>query len=372
MKKYSNVSNWNFYNSVNTIFEIGAHKKLNKIISAKEPILLITSKNFISNGTISYIAAKLNKRIFVYGKVNPNPPLDELDKLTSELKNNKFKFNSIIAVGGGSVIDTAKVLSFTLKNNKKNILHKIFRKNQKIIWQEIIPTYVLPTTSGSGSEATCFATIWDDIYLKKYSLSNALLYPKFTILDPSLTTLLPKHLTLITALDAISHSLESLWNKNKTEISESLSKKSLNLSIYALPKILKKLDDIELRSKLMISSYLAGIAISQTRTAIAHSISYPLTLNYNIPHGLAASFTLKTLIKQNIKYLSENEIDKKNLNKLINILSNFKLNRWILSYASCEEIISLKKQMITKNRSDNYINKSYNLEKIIYESLKNN
>ena len=167
-------------------------------------------------------------------------------------------------------------------------------------------------------------------------------------------------------IPTLTPSFFNLWNKNKTEISESLSKKSLSLSIFALPKILKKLDDIELRGKLIISSYLAGIAISQTRTSIAHSISYPLTLNYNIPHGLAASFTLKTLIKQNIKYLSENGIDKKNLEKLINILSKFKLNRLILSYASFEEIISLKNQMFTKNRSDNYIDKSYNFIQLYY------
>jgi alcohol dehydrogenase len=162
-----------------------------------------------------------------------------------------------------------------------------------------VPVVAIPTTAGTGAEVTPFGTVWNHTEKKKYSIAGEDLFPQLAILDPELTLGMPTEVTIASGLDAISHAMESAWNRNATPVTLGLVAKSLRLSMQSLAAASENPADIEARSSMMQASTLAGLAISQSRTALAHSISYPLTATYNLPHGLACSFTLPALLSFN-------------------------------------------------------------------------
>ena len=162
-----------------------------------------------------------------------------------------------------------------------------------------IPIIAIPTTAGTGAEVTSFGTIWDNAFNKKYSVTGIDLYPNTALLDSELTISVPLETTVSTGLDVVSHALESTWNKNASNITLSFCEKSLKIALSTLGKLILDPQDIFLREKMMEASLLSGLAISQTRTSLAHSISYPLTTHFGLPHGFACSFSLPEILKFN-------------------------------------------------------------------------
>lgn len=156
---------------------------------------------------------------------------------------------------------------------------------------------------------------------KKYSMTGMNIYPDAALLDPSLSLTLQYENTLISALDSISHSLESIWNINKTPISEIYARSALKMIIKSLPDLLENLSSINLRSQMQTASMLAGISISQTQTAIAHEMSYPLTLHYKVPHGLASSYFLIDLITYYLQQKPDTYF-KIIMTEILNLLKN--------------------------------------------------
>jgi len=154
-----------------------------------------------------------------------------------------------------------------------------------------------------------WGTIWDMDAKKKYSLSHQYLYPTIAILDGNLTSTLPIDISIITTLDALSHSFESIWNKNANSTSTDYAVKAISSILINVPALKENPDDINIRKSLLKASTQAGLAFSNTKTAAAHSISYPLTIYYGIPHGIASSISLISLLNMN-KDLIEKPIKK--------------------------------------------------------------
>lgn len=199
----------------------------------------------------------------------------------------------IVAFGGGSVIDTAKALAVSAGD---------FANVQMMLENGVdaplaTPIIAVPTTSGTGSEVTCWATIWDTDARKKYSLNRADLYPEHAIVDPRTSLGVPRDLTLATGLDALSHALESIWNINANPISTNHAIFAATELLDALPRLLDRLDDVALRARVAKASLLAGLAFSNTKTALAHSLSYYLTLHHGTVHGIACSFCLPAVMR---------------------------------------------------------------------------
>lgn len=346
-------SDWNHFNPVD--IRVGVNSiDLIKEITLPGRILLVTSDGCTKRGLTEKIKSLLNKtELIIYDKVSPNPELNDIDNAATELKTSTF--SGIIAVGGGSVLDFAKVLSVLLFPGQNISLSRILRSNEPIEWNGKIPLIAIPTTSGTGAEVTPFATVWDSLTYRKFSLSHSLIYPNYAFLDPALTLSLPLEITLNTALDCVSHALESLWNKNRTPLSKVLAVESLNYVLESLPAVLDNPQDILLRSKIQTASLLAGICISQTKTALAHSISYPLTLRLSVPHGLACSFSLVTLIDV---FLIQNNEEETHLKPLLiqirKLLISLNLRERILKIASYDDIIQLSGEMNDPNRAGNF------------------
>lgn len=346
------IMNWSFYNPVAVRAGVDVFRDLKKWIPAGKT-LLVTDAIFTKIGRAEMIAEMLGRdNLVLFDAGKSNPELDDIDKACRDFRDGDF--SAVIAMGGGSVIDVAKVLSVMLDGEGGVTLDEIFRKGKKHDMNSRLFLAAIPTTAGTGSEVTPFATVWDSASGKKFSFASEVMFPSIALLDPSLTLSLPEDVTLYTALDAISHALESLWNRNTNPVSESFAMHSLKMVRGALPLVLKRPDDIMIRARMQWASMLAGLCISQTKTAIAHSISYPLTLKLNMPHGLSCGFTLGALIDV---FLDTGPVDdgiRKLLLDIKELLDGLNLKKRVLEFGTLDTIVSLIPEMYSPERADNY------------------
>ncbi len=289
---------WEFYNPVHIVFGVDTLRLVGEFVDGSH-ILFLTTSGFTKRGLTDEVAGMLDSSLVeIVDNIEPNPELAQLERLVEDLRH--MDFDTIVALGGGSVIDTAKVISAVLPRIGKGFsLRAHLERNAGELTETGIPVVAIPTTAGTGAEVTPFATVWDLGAKKKYSLSGQGLFPKVALVDPSLTLTLPREQTLISGLDAVSHAFESIWNRNATPITIMYATESLRIAMPTLPLVVEELGNLEHRTKMLQASLFAGLAISNTRTALAHSISYPLTLNYGVPHGLACSFALPAILRFN-------------------------------------------------------------------------
>lgn len=339
-------------------------------------VLLVTSPSMLNNGIVKRLSACLldaNSHITldIISSISPNPELSDLQNTSQSYG----VVDCIVALGGGSVIDSAKVLSrwlvapetsfddLLLQGEKEDTDSKQVHKHD--IERTKIPLITVPSTSGTGSEVTPFATIWDSSTQTKYSLGAVL--PSLAILDPSICLSLPRQETLYGGLDALSHCLESLWNKNATQQSIEyayLGLEELLQGFNAALNISNKRvnntnasssdtkDELTARQHMQRGACLAGLAIASTKTAIAHALSYPITLHYKVPHGLACSFTLLSIMKHYGP--ADLGIDSAISNQVISLLSSLSLDKEIAKYTQGQSIVDTIELELDPSRAGNF------------------
>lgn len=283
-----------FYNPVHIEFGEGSLNFLPRYVASRKA-LLVTSEGFVTRGVVSELE-KNNNFIKVISNIQPNPTIQEVDRIRQHLIYESF--DVIVALGGGSVIDVAKAIA--PYETDKNLLQLV--KDGLPTSCKTKPIIAIPTTAGTGSEVTMWGTLWDKENKIKYSISDERLYCETAILDVNLHMTLPLTLTIQTGADALSHALESLWNKNTNPISQAYAYKACHLITENLVPLTKDLRNKDLREKMLLASYYAGVAFSNTQTAIAHAMSYYMTLHKNVPHGIAASITLPAIIEEGMKH----------------------------------------------------------------------
>lgn len=188
------------------------------------------------------------------------------------------------------MIDAAKVLAAS-KGDFEDIRSHLVDK-VPLDASAILPIIAVPKTSGTGSEVTSWATVWDTANSSKYSLAHPRLYPEAAVVDPALIVAAPHGLTLATGPDALSHELESIWNVNGNPVSANYAVEAAREIMETLPRLLENLGDVGLRARQARASLLAGFAFSNTKTALAHNISYDITLKSGTIDGVACSFSL--------------------------------------------------------------------------------
>tara|TARA_Y100000591_G_scaffold331984_1_gene367697 strand:+ start:5235 stop:6329 length:1095 start_codon:yes stop_codon:yes gene_type:complete len=273
------------------------------------------------------------------------------------------KFDGVLAIGGGSVMDTAKVVMAYIGTGINDIKKLLKIKSS---FKNKVPSIFIPTTHGTGSEVTMWGTIWNTTEKKKYSISHPDLYPSTAILDGQLTLSLPLTTSIVTIMDALSHSFESIWNKNANPISTKYAIEAIKVILSNVDKFKKNPKNNKIRTRILIASNKAGLAFSNTKTAAAHAISYPLTQYYGIPHGIAASMSLIPLLKINHDKISNilkdinRETNIRDSNELINKIKdipkgiiNFSLRQWGVNEFDIENTILPK--CFTPGRMENNI-----------------
>ena len=274
-----------FYLPTKVHFGQGKVKKVGKIAKKYgEKALVVTGRTSARKlGFLELIEKELKKegvKFSFFEKIEPNPSIDTVKKGAEFFKQERC--DMIIALGGGSSLDAAKVIGIMVKNPAP--LSSYFGKNK--VKEEIPPLIAIPTTSGTGSEVTPYAVITDteNDHVKKV-IADPHLFPKEALLDPELTITLPPSVTSDTGIDALSHAVESYLSKKSFPLSQTIALEAIRIIGIYLPRAVKRPDDLEARTYLMYASLLAGMVIAQTGATILHTMGYPLTSNFNIPHG---------------------------------------------------------------------------------------
>ena len=230
--------------------------------------------------------------------IEPNPDVSFLAAMYERFWREHADCEAVVAVGGGSAIDTAKALMVGTNSGRFDELIALLSGGAPFTPSAVKALVAVPTTAGTGSEVTPWATIWDRASGRKHSLHLRETWPETAIIDPELMLTLPHAVTLQSGLDALSHALEAIWNVNANPISDTFAVGAARDVMATLPDLLADPADRTLRSKMASAALRAGMAFSNTRTALAHSISYEMTLRYGLPHGIACSFTLPMVLER--------------------------------------------------------------------------
>jgi len=262
--------------------------------SPSNKILVICSKRFVQTDQFKKLKQSIGE-FATYTDIEINPSVVRCQEAIKSAA--KINPQVIIAIGGGSVMDLAKAVRMGLYKDSSSFEDLLsiqgVKKNKPLF-------IAIPTTHGTGSEVVMWATVWDKVNKKKYSISESDNYPDYAIYDINLVKSLPVDQSIITTLDALSHAFEALWNKNANPTSDDYAIKAIKLIMENLPRITDSVPD-DARTNLFKACQLAGLAFSNTKTAAAHSISYPLTSYFDVPHGIACSLSLYSLMKINQK-----------------------------------------------------------------------
>jgi alcohol dehydrogenase len=286
------------HNPVRIVFGIGALDAASDAVGARR-CTVITTEGMVARGTLGRLSEALGPGSTVVGTftgVVPNPTIASCTAAFEAVRGADAEV--LVALGGGSAIDTAKAVAAQIAHASAPGWLAGHLREAAPFHPDVAPPGIVavPTTAGTGSEVTMWATIWDEREPGKHSVSHPSLYAETAILDPALTLSVPRATTVASALDALSHAMEAIWNRAANPVSDAMAVRAIGLIPPALRAALARADEIGAREALLSGSLLAGLAISSTRTALAHSISYPLTAEMGLPHGVACSVTLPELL----------------------------------------------------------------------------
>ncbi|SMP02879.1 alcohol dehydrogenase [Desulfurobacterium pacificum] len=264
-------------------------KSLNKLSQEVESLKLDTSKTAIicgrsavSHGYAEAIKKQISGKVEVFDLVEADPSVENAYAVLEVVR--KFSPTLIIAVGGGSAIDVAKVVSIMLTNSgaiEEYIGVPDAFKNPSV------PLVAVPTTSGSGSEVTPYAVLTDRKKYRKAPLISRFLFPVLAVDDPELTVSKSQIVTANTGVDALTHAVESFLSKRATPISRLYSLEAISLIYKYLPRAFGNPADIEAREKTMLGSLFGGMAIADAGAGLVHTLAHILGVLYKVPHGLA-------------------------------------------------------------------------------------
>lgn len=355
-------SPWSFHNPVRVEFGAGCvGPALARI--AQRRLLLVTSPGMTRRGRTAWLQAACAGRIVgVFDEVAPNPKLVALDALAAKYRTDDF--DGVLALGGGSALDTGKVLAVLLGGSVSFSLSGHFLSGQPLPKERPLPVIAIPTTSGTGSEVTPFATVWDDRTFKKYSLAHGSMFPLQAMVDPELTHDLPWDVILSTAWDALCQACEAIWNRHANPVTLLYALRAAELAWRALQRGEGLTKSPVARAELAEASLLAGMAISHTRTSICHSISYPITARYGLPHGLACAFTMPAVLRYNAvtddgRLLDlARRLDCNSCEHLAGRLSDLLRQLGVYQRVAAavpvlDDLLALGPEMITPNRANN-------------------
>lgn len=283
---------WQFHNPVDIRFGDGAFAGIGDLIAGRK-YLLVSYAEPRFDDLAAQLAAKACEPALSIRDIAPNPTLGTLAEQAARLEG--VAIDVVVAIGGGSVIDSAKVFAAAAHGGFTSVRAYLDRRDELAL--RPIPIIAVPTTAGTGSEVTPWSTVWDPASDTKYSLSHPGLFPRVAVVDPELTLSLPLGLTISTGLDALSHAFESLWNRNANPISARFAVSAIREITDTLPRLAESAGNIELRRRIVRAALEAGLAFSNTRTALAHALSYPITMRHGVVHGVACSFTLPAILR---------------------------------------------------------------------------
>ncbi|MDY0198805.1 MAG: phosphonoacetaldehyde reductase [Tenuifilaceae bacterium] len=292
-----------------------------KDFSPSKIFLVRANKSFEVSGAKLFIENLIGTaEITSFHNFSVNPKIEDLQKGIEIFREGDFDL--IIAIGGGSVLDMAKLIS--VLSHQHSELANLITGNAQIA-EHKTPLLAIPTTAGTGSEATMFSVVYIDNM--KYSVNSPSILPNSVYLSPYFLKTASPYLAACTGLDAFCQAVESIWSVNATEESESYGLKAIGL-IWNNLHSAAVLSDALAMEQMLEASFLAGKAINITKTTAPHAISYAFTTYYNIPHGHAVALSLPFFFVFNYALTNQNCTDprgvesvKMRIDKVLNLIN---------------------------------------------------
>ncbi|MCM3760305.1 iron-containing alcohol dehydrogenase [Alkalihalobacillus oceani] len=278
---------------------IGYARKTGEILKplVSKKVLLVTDQGVRAAGLLENIEKSLNDSQLAYDifdEVEPNPSAEVVQKGVAFL--NEHNCDVVLAIGGGSSIDTAKAIA-AMATNEGDILDY---EGVGVLPKPTLPLIAVPTTAGTGSEVTASTIVTNKETLFKTAIISPYLFPKIAILDAELTKHCPQGITAATGMDALTHAIESYTSKTANPISQALAIHAVKLIGQYIQKAYFVGTDMESREKMLVASMIAGYAFSQSRLGNVHAISHSFGGVFNIPHGIANATLLPFVMKYNL------------------------------------------------------------------------
>ena len=274
------------------------YRQLPALVRARstERILLITDPGLVAAGvagTVENALTAAGSDVVCFQDIPPEPHLDDVERCRSFAA--RERATTVVGLGGGSVLDSAKIVAGfaacpeTLER---------FLDCEDASLEPGLPLFLLPTTAGSGAEATAGAIV--AFQGRKCRLAGRYAHPVVSLVDPTFTRSLPKGITIASGLDALTHAIESFTARRASPMSRIYSREAFQLIMAWLPRVLADGKDLEARSKMARAALYAGIAVANAGAGAIHALAYPLGGRINVPHGIANAILLPHVLQRNM------------------------------------------------------------------------
>jgi len=271
-----------------------------KTLVASGKILVLSDKGVAGTGVPTKIVKTLEDQgysVSLVDMVPPEPSTYDLDAVAVSLRGEKAA--AIVAIGGGSVMDASKILAVLASKGWSTA-----ELAERGVPGRGVPTVMIPTTAGTGSESTPNAIVLFPEKKLKVGIVSPYFIPERVVLDPELTVGLPQKLTASTGVDALCHLLECFISKKANPMSDMMAKEGMRLLLPALPEAYRNGADLEARSACLLAAYYGGACIAASGTTAVHALSYPLGGTYRIPHGVSNAVLLVPVMSHQKKKIA--------------------------------------------------------------------
>jgi alcohol dehydrogenase len=258
-------------------------------------VLLVTDQGIAKLGLMNTLLEGLDAagiNYVLYDRTVPNPTIDNIEEALRLYLSHGCQ--GIIAFGGGSPMDCAKGVGARLARPGKSLAQM---RGQLKVRKEIPPLIAVPTTSGTGSEATVAAVVSNGKTHEKYAINDPVLIPHYAVLDPLLTVNLPPHITSTTGIDALTHAVEAYIGRSNTTETVRCSREAVSLIFENLYEAYSNGGNLAARRNMQRAAYLAGVAFTRAYVGYVHAIAHTLGGFYNVPHGLANAIILPYVLE---------------------------------------------------------------------------
>lgn len=295
-----------FWNPVHTIVGDGAAAETANVLrqmgaQGKNVLLLVWNNALLEREGFAGLLADQDFKVTPYCFQASNPTVGQLFETYRQTR--ELRPAAVVAVGGGSILDVGKSLCCLYGADISSAEELRAAIREKTLPSPAARWIGIPTTAGTGSEVTCWATIWDPDKNAKLSVESKENYAYAALVDPSLAAGMPVSLAVSSGLDAVAHAVESYWAKASNTVSKGLALRAVDIIMKDMDRLTDGCPDAHL--SMAQGSMLAGMAFSNTKTTACHSISYPLTMRYNIPHGAAVSMLLAPVMSLNAPMIED-------------------------------------------------------------------
>jgi len=281
---------------------VGASRKLNELLVDKgfeHAVVLVDvgvsahSEYFNEVHGILQKACSSLKVIKLRG--NEEPDYDYLDEVAAQVRAVE-KLDVLIGIGGGSCLDITKAVAVLKTNLGKGIEYRGFDMAKK----PGVPTIAIPTTAGTASEVTINAVFTDKKEMKKLGINGLHLDATFAILDAEWTMSCPHMVAVSSGTDALTHTLESFMCNNANALTRCFSREAFKLLFGALPSLVDDPENKDKRQEILLGSYMAGIALFNSGSGVSGAFSYPIGVNFKVPHGIGGAIFLASVVEYNV------------------------------------------------------------------------